>query len=223
MSLERRIPTIHPRGRLRRVAPWWGLTVVGCLILLLSTQLPWATSVGYDGTITGINGFNSETTVSGSANFLAQLGSLTISLPDTSSQALQQGDSASDVIVLPGLNSIPPDIGGSDADSNWGILVFVPGAIALFISIWTLWGERERRRSMARAVCALGAVTVIPLLHQFQAGLSGSTTASLTNGPALSNGVGIFVGLAGVVVTVAGSALLSRRLGAPETWLRSDP
>lgn len=202
---------------LQRAVSWWVLTMVGCLALIVSTQLPWATSSSDAGTI-AINGFNAVTTLPGSDSLLAQLRSLTISAPDMSSQAATSSDGSSDVIVLPSLSNIPLDLGGSDASAKWGILVLVPGAIALFCTLWTLGGASGGRRGMARAVFVLGALTFVPLLHSFQEGLTDGIT-NLANGPALRNGVGIFVGLAGAVAMVVGSAFLHWTAQGSDTLL----
>jgi hypothetical protein len=185
-----------------RIVLWWVLTILGCVTLLQSARLPWATT--YDaGDTTTINGFNSVSFVSGHDSVWAELQSLGVSLPDASPPAGSEDDGSSGVIVIPGLSAIPANFAGSDSSAKEGILVFVPAAIALFIALWTTVGEREHRRSMAGGVFVLAGLTLFPLLHD---ALTTGADASRSSGQSI--GLGIYVGLAGALTAMIGSAFL---------------
>jgi len=192
----------------RALVGWWGLTMLGCLALVESPRLAWATSPSPNGVFL-VTGFNSVSDVAASDIVGTEIGALGLSLPDTSSQVGTQGDGSSDTpSVPPGLNTIPLDLGGTDANARWGIFVLVIGATALFIALWTLWGEAERRRAMARGVFVLGGLALVPLLHDLL-----KTTAGMSTTSGESIGIGILVGLLGVVVTMVGSTFLYREAG----------
>src|SRR5262249_38730774 len=63
-----------------RIAPWWLLTILGCLVLLESPRLPWVIRPDFGDTIT-INGFNSVNILSGHDSVWAELQSAGVSLP----------------------------------------------------------------------------------------------------------------------------------------------
>jgi hypothetical protein len=180
----------RPHGWLGRLSiVWWLLTMLGCLALVRAPWMPWTTISAGAATIS-INGFNAvadESIFPGIGTDTAQIGS--------------QDDGT--VPDLPNLSSIPPTSGGADANARGGIFVLVPGATALFIALWIVGGEIERRRSMARIVLVLGGLTTIPLLRD----LFGTAQTSNEYG-STTVGTGIIVGLAGAAVTMIGSGLL---------------
>jgi hypothetical protein len=181
----------------------WALMVLGCLALATSAQLPWMTSAGPDGAI-AINGFNSASIISGSNNLVAQLMLLGNSQQDLLSQIDLSGDASSGIVVIPSLSSIPATLGGTDSSARWGIFVLVLGAIATFSAIWTLWGEIDRRRSLARGVFVAAVLSLIPLGYELSKNGLGFASSSGD-----STGVGIYVGIAGAIVAmVAGGSLL---------------
>lgn len=183
-------PIGRVEGRLRRLSVlWWLLTLLGCLALVRAPWLPWA--VNWDGASTvGINGFNG----------LADDSALQFGASDTSQTGSQDDGTVPD---LPSLSSIPPDSGGTDANARGGVFVLVLGATALFVALWTLRGEAERRRSMARIVFVLGALALIPLLRDLFR-ITHAASALGTN----SVGMGIVVGLVGSAGAMIGSGLL---------------
>jgi hypothetical protein len=194
------------RGRLRVL--WWLLVVVGCLALVECPRLPWTDSVTYDGSVALINGFNGETDVAASDALQAQIDALGISAPDTAAQEDTSGatDDSGTVIVMPGLNAVPFDAGGTDETAKGGIVVLTLGLTALFLSVWTVAGEAERRRGMTRGVFILALVAAVPLVLDLLA------TRALPASPPSTVGSGIIVGLLGSAAVMVGSGALHRSL-----------
>ncbi len=185
-----------------RVLVWWMLAMLGCGALVLSPELPWTTTPSI-GSAIAINGFNSASYISGSGSLVAQLGSLGSGQQDLASELSSLGGDSSGVIVIPSLNSIPADLGGSDAEARWGIFVLVLGAVALFTAVWLPWGEIDRRRSMARVVAVSAGLALVPLGHELsRAGLTFASSSSD------STGIGIYVGLAGSLVAACAGVFL---------------
>jgi hypothetical protein len=192
-----------PRGEQQfwKIPLWWGLMILGSLALVVTPLLPWETTPSPGGDL-ATNGFNNTTILSGPDNAVTQLEALGTLIAGAPSAIDDSGGDGSGVIIIPGLSSIPPASIGGDAAARWGIFVLVPGVFALFTTLWTLWGERERRRNMARWVFVCGGVTVIPLIHQLT--IDGLTVSSAA-GP--NTAVGIGVGLAGAVLTMVASGV----------------
>jgi len=164
----------------------WVLMMVGCLALTSSPWLPWESI--WDGSMTtNINGFN-----------MAAVDSL---LPNLQSIVAPSDDGT--LPPPPSLSSIPDTSGGTDQNARFGIFVLVLGVTALCIAPWTLGGAIDRRRSMTFGVSLLGGLAFIPLLHDLV-----SVEADLSNSSGSSLGIGLFVGLAGALATVVGSAML---------------
>lgn len=175
---------------------WWGLMLLGCLALVASPFLPWETFPSPGGDL-ATNGFNNTAVLSSPDNVVTQMESLGTLLAGAPSEIDDSGDYA---IVIPGLSSIPPASIGSDAGARWGIFVLIPGVFALFTAIWTLWGEHDRRRSMARWVFVCGGLSLIPLVRQLAtAGLS------LTSASGPNTAVGVGIGIAGAMITLIAS------------------
>jgi hypothetical protein len=187
---------------------WWLLVVVGCLALVESPRLPWTDTRTYDGSVALIDGFNGETDVAVPDALRAQIEALGISLPDMAAQADTSTDTGDDgsVIVIPGLNQVFPEAGGTDATAKGGIIVLALGMTALFLSLWTAGGEAERRRGMARGVFALGLLSVVPLVLDLLATRGAPVVAQSTVGS------GIIVGLLGALGVMVGSGALHRSL-----------
>jgi hypothetical protein len=175
---------------------WWALAMLGCLALAMSPWFPWVSIL--EGTTTiNVNGFNTVTLDSALPNLLSG-----------AADAGQTNDGTGTDTTLPSLSSIPAYSGGTDASARGGIFVLVLGATALFIAPWTLAGEIDRRRSMARIVFVLGGMSLVPLLRDLL------TTLRATNalGPS-TVGAGMIAGLAGSVVTMIGAGLSYWALG----------
>jgi hypothetical protein len=182
--------------------------VVGCLALVESPRLPWTDTRTYDGSVALIDGFSGETDVAAPDALRAQIEALGISLPDMAAQADTSSDLGDEgtVIVIPGLNQVSPDAGGTDETAKGGIIVLALGMTALFLSLWMVGGEAERRRGMARGVFVLGIVAVAPLVVDMLA------TRALPASAQSTVGSGIIVGLLGALGVMGGSGALHRSL-----------
>ena len=177
---------------------WWVLAIAGCVAVVASPWLAWVSNSD-GGTTISINGFNGLA----ADNLLS-------AIQPGGADTTQTGDGT--VPPLPSLSSIPETSGGTDAHAKYGVFVLVLGATSLFIALWTLWGEVERRRSMARIVFVLSALTLIPLLRDLFNTITGSSVIGTS-----SVGAGIIVGVGGAVATMIGATLQYRALGRVPT------
>ncbi len=168
-------------------APLYGiLAVVGCLALTWSPLLPWLQDYHYGVTTNGLNAVN------------AGFGAPQV---DTS----QTGDGSSDgssQAAAPSLTAIPLTQGGTEAGAWHGVFVLVLGATALLIAVLALVGEARRRRRMARDVCVLAVLALLPLLYD------GIEIRNATGGV----GGGVTVGLLGALAAILGGAWMYRSL-----------
>jgi len=188
--------TIASPGRGKRrdrfTVLWWALAMVGGLVLVRAPWLPWVSNSagGFTVSINGFNGLAAE-------SFLPWV--------STSSEDFGQTSSSDDGTVpdLPSLSSISLFSGGTDGNAEGGILVLTAGATALFMTIWTLGGDLERRRSMTRIIFVLGGLSVILLLRD----LFRTRAQSGPDNPVMV-GYGIYTGLAGAAAIMIGAGLL---------------
>lgn len=194
MGNERSMATRRHSSRGGRISPFRGgwatvcgiVVVLGCLALTLSPLLPWLQDKAYGITTNGLNTVN--------AGFGAPQA-------DTS----QTGDGSSDgsgQATAPSLMAIPPTQGGTEAGAWHGVFVLVLGATALLIAVLALVGEARRRRRMARDVCVLAVLALVPLLYD------GIEIRNATG----SVGSGVTIGLLGALVATLGGAWMYRSL-----------
>jgi hypothetical protein len=179
------------KRRDRFVIVWWTLAMVGGLLLIRASWLPWVTNSVGDMTIS-INGFNGAA----DENILPWAAS-----GDNTDQFSSPDDGT--VPDLPSLSSISLFSGGTDSSAESGILVLTAGATALFMTLWTLWGDIERRRNMARVIVVLGGLTLIVILRD----LFNIRARSSSFEPHMV-GYGVFVGLGGAAAITIGAGLL---------------
>jgi hypothetical protein len=180
------------KQRDRFTALWWTLAMVGGLVLVRAPWLPWVTNALGDNSVS-INGFNGLA----ADNFFPWVA--------TSSDDFGQISSPDDGTVpdLPSLSSISLFSGGTDGNAEGGLLVLTAGATALFMTIWTLGGDLERRRSMTRIIFLLGGLSVIFLLRD----LFRTRSQAGPDNPIMV-GYGIYTGLAGAAAIMIGAGLL---------------
>lgn len=193
MGNERSMATRRHSPRGGRVSPFRGgwatlcgiVVVLGCLALTWSPLLPWLQDNAYGITTSGLNVV--------SAGFGAPQA-------DTS----QTGDGSSDGSgqPAPSLTAIPLTQGGTEAGAWHGVFVLVLGATALLIAVLALAGEARRRRRMARDVCVLAVLALVPLLYD------GIEIRNATG----SVGSGVTIGLLGALVATLGGAWMYRSL-----------
>ncbi len=176
----------------RLVIVWWTLAMVGGLVLVRAPWLPWV-SYSAGATTIDTNGFNG----------LADEHFLPWSL--TAGDNTDQFSSTDDGTVpdLPSLSSISLFSGGTDGNAEGGILVLTAGATALFMTLWTLGGDIERRRGMTRIIVILGGLSAVLILRD----LFRTRSQSSASDPLMS-GYGVFLGLGGAVAVMIGAGLL---------------
>lgn len=176
-----------PASRPGRWSPLYGiLAIVGCLALTWSPLLPWLQDSSYGMTTNGLNAV--------SVGFEAPQG-------DANQTSDGSGDGSSQATV-PSLLAIPLTQGGTEASARHGVFVLVLGATALLIAVLALTGEARRRRRMARDVCVLAVLALVPLLYD------GIGIRNATGGV----GSGVTIGLLGALVATLGSAWVYRSL-----------
>ncbi len=184
-SVGDRLGRVPPSHRRRWTLLFGILAVAGCLALTWSPLLPWLPDNSYGVTTNGLN---------------AVSGGIEAPAADTS----QTDNSSSDGSgrAAPSLSAIPLTQGGTEANARHGVFVLVLGAAALLISVLALAGEIHRRRRMARDVCALAVLALLPLLYD------GIEIKNSTG----SIGSGVTIGLLGAVAATLSSAWASRSL-----------
>jgi len=176
-----------PPSRRGRWSPLYGiLAVVGCLALTWSPLLPWLQDSSYGVTTNGLNAV--------SVGFEAPQGD--------ASQVSGGSADGSGQATGPSLLAIPLTQGGTEASARHGVFVLVLGATALLIAVLALAGEARRRRRMARDVCVLAVLALVPLLYD------GIGIRNATGGV----GSGVTIGLLGALVATLGSAWVYRSL-----------
>jgi len=161
------------------------LAVAGCLALTWSPLLPWLPDDSYGVTTNGLN---------------AVSGGIEAPAADTSQTDGSSSDGSGQPI--PSLSAIQLTQGGTEANARHGVFVLVLGAAALLISVLALAGEARRRRRMARDVCALAVLALLPLLYD---GIGIKNSAG-------GVGSGVTIGLLGALAAALGSAWVSRSL-----------
>ncbi len=187
----------------------WVLTVVGCAALVVSPRLPWAVSSS-TGEFIMITGFNAVSVTLEPDTPWTQVRSLLGDPTDTSLEAAQSDGSSSDA-TIPSLSGVSPTAGGTDAGAKWGIFVLILGLAALFTWLSTLWAEDDRRGNLAGGVFVLGALALVPLLHDMLKTIFNPYTFT-----GQTVGIGFPIGLAGAVIIMIGSGRMFWKLRVAE-------